>query len=204
MWKQPAVSHRRDIVPRHRQRHPWKQILLFHPAPHRDIFTSSNEEIPCRLGATLIVWKFRPGVDSGCAIKNLLLPAAAIAFVGATLPAPPVEDASTQTVSLSIDPLYCPELGVYGISHVTVAGTGDLRADQNFIWTTQTAAVSIDSVPPEGATANVTVTYRCNIRMLWWKEAGSSRYATAALWVNGSGPQPSYTLVPGTPGTTAP
>lgn len=107
-----------------------------------------------------------------------------------------VDGAGTQTVGFSIDPLYCPDLGVYGISHATVYGTGGLRADQNFIWTTQTAAVSINSVPPEGAIANITLTFRCTIRVLWWHEAGRSQYVTAARWVNGGGPQPGYTLAP--------
>jgi hypothetical protein len=129
-------------------------------------------------------------------MKKILVPAALMALVSATVLAPPAKAASTQTVSFSVDRLYCPEFGVYGISHVNVNGTGDLRADQNFIWNTQSAATSIDSVPPEGAVANVTVTYHCNIQMLWWHEAGSARRATAARWVNGSGAQPSYTLVP--------
>lgn len=134
----------------------------------------------------------------------MFLPAAAIALVAATLPAPHPRDTSTQIVSFSIDPLYCPEMGVYGISRVTVEGTGDLNASQNFTWATQTAAVSIREVPPEGAIAWVTVTYRCKIQVLWWHEAGSSRYATAARWINGAGPQQSYTLAPETSGTPVP
>lgn len=134
----------------------------------------------------------------------MFLPAAAMALAAATLPAPHPRDASAQTVSFSIDPLYCPGLGVYGISRVTVEGTGDLTASQNFLWTTQTAKVSIGQVPPEGAVAWVTVTYRCKVQVLWWQEAGSSQYATAARWVNGTGPQPSYTLVPESSGTPAP
>lgn len=146
-------------------------------------------------------------MDSWCAIKKALLPIAALALPGAALPAPvvgPVVGAAAQTVNFSIDPLYCPELGVYGISHATVQGADNLRADQNFIWTTQSAAVSIDSVPPEGAIANVTLTYRCTIQVLWWQEAGRSQYVTAALWVNGGGPQPGYTLAPQVPGTPGP
>ena len=137
-------------------------------------------------------------------MKKILLPLAALALTGAAVPAPPAEDAATRTASFSIDPLYCPELGVYGISHVTVLGTGDLRADQNFIWTTQTAAVSIDAVPSEGAFANVTVTYRCIVPVLWWKEAGRTQYVTAVRWVEGTGQESSHTLAPEDDGTHAP
>lgn len=186
------------------RQHLGKQILPFHPVPPHGIFTSSIEQRSCRLGATQFVWKFRPGVDSWCAIKKILLPLAALALVGAALPAPPAEQAASRTVSFSVDPLYCPKLGVYGISHVTVQGTGDLRADQNFIWTTQTAEVTIGSVPPEGAFANVTVTYRCIIRVLWWQEAGRSQYVTATRWVKGAGKQPGYTLAPENAGTQVP
>lgn len=130
-------------------------------------------------------------------MKTFLLPAALIAVASATVLAQPAAASSTQTLRVSVDRQYCPELGVYGISHVTVNGTGDLRADRNFIWNTQTAETPIDSVPPEGALANVTVTYHCNVQVLWWHEAGSARQATGTRWINGSGWQPSYTLVPG-------
>lgn len=116
--------------------------------------------------------------------------------MSAVLPALPGAAASTQTVSFSIDPRYCPELGVYGISYASVYGMGDLRAEQNFVWTTQTAAVSLGPVPPEGAMAHITITYRCTIQVLWWQEAGSSQYVSALRWVNGTGPQPSYILAP--------
>jgi hypothetical protein len=129
-------------------------------------------------------------------MRKILLPAALMALVGATLLAPPADAASTQIVRFSVARLYCPEDGVYGISHVSVNGTAGMSAEQNFIWNTQTAATSIDSVPPEGALANVTVTYRCNVKVLWWYEAGSGQQATGARWVYGSGSQPSYTLVP--------
>jgi hypothetical protein len=129
-------------------------------------------------------------------MKKFLLPAALMALAGAMVLAPPAAASSTQTVRVSVDGRYCPELGVYGISHVNVTGTGDLRADQNFIWTTQTAETPIDSVPPEGALANVTVTYHCIVQVLWWQEAGSAQHAMGTRWINGSGWQPSYTLVP--------
>ncbi len=103
---------------------------------------------------------------------------------------------STQVVNFRVDGSFCPQHGLYGIAHVTVDGTAGMSADQNFIWTTQTAATSIHSVPPQGAVANVTVVYHCNVQVLWWLEPGDARRVTAALWVNGSGPQPSYTIGP--------
>ncbi|WP_427007493.1 hypothetical protein [Pseudarthrobacter sp. H2] len=129
-------------------------------------------------------------------MKKILLPAASIALASAAVLAPPAAASSTQTLRVSVDGRYCPEFGVYGISHINVNGTGDLRADQNFIWNTQTAETPIGSVPPEGALANITVTYHCNVQVLWWHEAGSAQQATGTRWVNGSGWQPSYTLVP--------
>ena len=118
------------------------------------------------------------------------------------LPAPPAvadttQATSTQIVNISLDGGFCPQHGLYGIAHVTVDGTAGMRADQNFIWTTQTAATSIHSVPPGGAVGNFTVVYHCNVQVLWWLEPGSARRVTAALWVNGSSPQPSYTIKPG-------
>jgi hypothetical protein len=104
---------------------------------------------------------------------------------------------STQVVNFSVDGSFCPQYGLYGIAHVTVDGTAGMTADQNFIWTTKTAATSIHSVPAAGAVANVTVVYHCNVQVLWWVEPGSARRVSAALWVNGSGPQPSYTIRPG-------
>ena len=104
---------------------------------------------------------------------------------------------STQVVNFSVDGSFCPQYGLYGIAHVTVDGTAGMRADQNFIWTTKTAATSIHSVPAAGAVANVTVVYHCNVQVLWWVEPGNARRVSAALWVNGSGPQPSYTIRPG-------
>jgi len=106
---------------------------------------------------------------------------------------------STQVVNFSVDGSFCPQYGLYGIAHVTVDGTAGMRADQNFIWTTKTAATSIHSVPAAGAVANVTVVYHCNVQVLWWVEPGNARRVSAALWVNGSGPQPSYTIHPGQP-----
>ncbi|WP_427131426.1 hypothetical protein [Pseudarthrobacter sp. S9] len=137
-------------------------------------------------------------------MKKILLPAALIALVGTTLLAPPAEAdttqaTSTQIVSFAVDSLYCPQHGLYGLAHVTVDGTAGMTADQNFIWTTQTAATSINSVPSEGALANVTVVYHCNVQVLWWLEPGSAQKVTAARWVNGSGEQPSYTFSPDQP-----
>ncbi|QCB97548.1 hypothetical protein E5206_11980 [Arthrobacter sp. PAMC25564] len=129
-------------------------------------------------------------------MKKFLLPSAVVALVSAALMAPPAEADSTQTVRFSVSGLYCPEDGVYGISHVSVNGAAGMRAEQNFIWNTKTAATSISSVPPEGALANVTVTYRCNVKVLWWYEAGSGQQAAGTRWVYGSGPQPGYTLFP--------
>jgi hypothetical protein len=133
-------------------------------------------------------------------MKKFLLPAALIALVSAPVLATPAAASSTQTLRVSVDRQFCPDLGVYGISHVNVNGTGDLRADQNFIWNTQTAETPIASVPPEGALANVTVTYHCIVQVLWWQEAGSARQATGTRWINGSGWQPTYTLVPAAAG----
>ena len=110
-----------------------------------------------------------------------------------------VQATSTQTVKFAVDDGFCPQHGLYGIAHVTVDGTAGMTADQNFIWTTKTAATSIHSVPPTGAVANVTVVYHCNVRVLWWLEPGSAHKVTAALWVNGSAPQPSYTIRPNRP-----
>ncbi|MGO4227348.1 hypothetical protein AB4Y72_00610 [Arthrobacter sp. YAF34] len=141
-------------------------------------------------------------------MKSLIGPAAVMALGGALLFAPSaVADAlpdaaqatSTQVVNFSVDDSFCPQYGLYGIAHVTVDGTAGMRADQNFIWTTKTAATSIHSVPPAGAVANVTVVYHCNVQVLWWVEPGNARRVSAALWVNGSGPQPSYTIRPGQP-----
>jgi hypothetical protein len=139
-------------------------------------------------------------------MKSLIGPAAVMALGGALLFAPSavadtLPDAaratSTQVVNFSVDGSFCPQYGLYGIAHVTVDGTAGMTADQNFIWTTKTAATSIHSVPAAGAVANVTVVYHCNVQVLWWVEPGSARWASAALWVNGSGPQPSYTIRPG-------
>ena len=166
----------------------------------------NQSRILCRLGATLIAWTYPPGVESWCAMKWLFGPAAAVALGGAMLvPPPAVADAvadttqatSTQVVNFAVDESFCPQHGLYGIAHVTVDGTAGMTADQNFIWTTKTAATSIHSVPPAGAVANVTVVYHCNVQVLWWLEPGNSRKVSAALWVNGSGPQPSYTIRPG-------
>ncbi len=166
----------------------------------------NQSRILCRLGATLIAWTYPPGVESWCAMKWLFGPAAAVALGGAMLvPPPAVADAvadttqatSTQIVNFAVDDSFCPQHGLYGIAHVTVDGTAGMTADQNFIWTTKTAATSIHSVPPAGAVANVTVVYHCNVQVLWWLEPGSARKVTAALWVNGSAPQPSYTIRPG-------
>jgi hypothetical protein len=139
-------------------------------------------------------------------MKWLFGPAAAVALGGAMLLAPPaaadtMQATSTQTVNISLDGSFCPQHGLYGIAHVTVDGTAGMRADQNFIWTTKTAATSIHSVPPSGAVANFTVVYHCNVQVLWWLEPGSARRVNAALWVNGSSPQPSYTIKPGRQGS---
>ena len=125
------------------------------------------------------------------------------------LPAPPAvadtQATSTQIVNFSLDSSFCPQHGLYGIAHVTVDGTAGMKADQNFIWTTQTAATSIHTVPPAGAVANVTIVYHCNVQVLWWLEPGSAHRVKAAVWVNGSGKQPSYTIKPNqpVPGPTA-
>jgi hypothetical protein len=146
------------------------------------------------------------GVESWCAMKSLIGPAAVMALGGTLLFAPSAvadglpdaaQATSTQVVNFSVDGSFCPQYGLYGIAHVTVDGTAGMTADQNFIWTTTTAATSIHSVPPAGAVANVTVVYHCNVQVLWWVEPGSARRVSAALWVNGSGPQPSYTIRPG-------
>lgn len=79
---------------------------------------------------------------------------------------------------------------------MTVKGEEGMSADQRFIWQTKTAATEIDAVPADGALAHVTVTYRCNTRVLWWNEAGTARNAAASFWVSGSGIQPDYTLQP--------
>ncbi|MDF9750683.1 hypothetical protein M2428_002134 [Arthrobacter sp. ES3-54] len=127
------------------------------------------------------------------------------------LPPPAMADTtqatSTQIVNISVDGSFCPQHGLYGIAHVTVDGTAGMRADQNFIWTTQTAATSIHSVPPSGAVGNFTVVYHCNVQVFWWLEPGAAHRVKAALWVNGSSPQPSYTIKPNQPApapTTAP
>ena len=106
---------------------------------------------------------------------------------------------STQVVKISVDGSFCPQHGLYGIAHVTVDGTAGMRADQNFIWTTQTAATSIHSVPSSGAVGNFTVVYHCNVQVFWWLEPGAAHRVKAALWVNGSSPQPSYTIKPNQP-----
>ena len=121
------------------------------------------------------------------------------------LPAPPAvadttQATSTQVVNFSLDGSFCPQHGLYGIAHVTVDGTAGMRADQNFIWTTKTAATSIHAVPSAGAVANVTIVYHCNVQVLWWLEPGSAHRVKSALWVNGSAPQPSYTIKPHQPG----
>lgn len=119
----------------------------------------------------------------------------------------PMQATSTQVVNFSVDGSFCPQYGLYGIAHVTVDGTAGMTADQNFIWTTKTAATSIRSVPSAGAVANVTVVYHCNVQVFWWVEPGNARRVSAALWVNGSAPQPSYTIKPGqaaTPPTSPP
>ena len=144
------------------------------------------------------------GVESWCAMKWLFGPAAVLALGGSMLPAPPVvadttQATSTQVVKFSLESSFCPQHGLYGIAHVSVDGTAGMTADQNFIWTTQTAATSIHAVPPQGAVANVTVVYHCNVQVLWWLEPGSARRVQAALWVNGSGQQPSYTIGPNQP-----
>src|SRR6478736_228419 len=138
-------------------------------------------------------------------MKWLFGPAAVLALGGTMLPAPPVvadttQATSTQVVKFSLESSFCPQYGLYGIAHVSVDGTAGMTADQNFIWTTQTAATSIHAVPPQGAVANVTVVYHCNVQVLWWLEPGSARRVQAALWVNGSGQQPSYTIGPNQPG----
>ena len=128
------------------------------------------------------------------------------------LPPPPavadtLQATSTQVVNISVDGSFCPQHGLYGIAHVTVEGTAGMRADQNFIWTTQTAATSIHSVPASGAVGNFTVVYHCNVQVFWWLEPGAAHRVKAALWVNGSSPQPSYTIKPNQPApgpTTAP
>ncbi len=71
-----------------------------------------------------------------------------------------------------------------------------MTAGQRFIWQTKSADTAVEAVPSEGALAHVTVTYRCNTRVLWWFEAGAARQATASLWIPGSGPQPDYILEP--------
>lgn len=129
-------------------------------------------------------------------MNKATLPAALFAVLGSTLLAPPAQAASTQIVGFSIAGAYCPDYGVYGISHVYVNGNAGMTADQNFIWNTQTASTSISSVPEEGALANVTVVYHCNVKVLWWFEAGGNRQATTTAWVYGSGWQPTYTLYP--------
>lgn len=149
-------------------------------------------------------------------MKSLIGTAAVMAFGGAMLLpqaavadplSDPMQATSTQVVNFSVDGSFCPQYGLYGIAHVTVEGTAGMTADQNFIWTTKTAATSIHSVPPAGAVANVTVVYHCNVQVFWWVEPGNARRVSAALWVNGSAPQPSYTITPGqavTPPTSQP
>ena len=137
-------------------------------------------------------------------MQTLFWSAAVMALSGSmVLPPPAVADtpqvASTQVVNFSLDSSFCPQHGLYGIAHVSVHGTAGMTADQNFIWTTQTAATSIHSVPREGAVANVTVVYHCNVQVLWWLEPGAAHKVTAALWVKGAPPQPSYTIKPNRP-----
>ena len=137
-------------------------------------------------------------------MQTLFWSAAVTALSGSmVLPPPALADtpqvASTQVVNFSLDSSFCPQHGLYGIAHVSVNGTAGMTADQNFIWTTQTAATSIHSVPRQGAVANVTVVYHCNVQVLWWLEPGAAHKVTAALWVKGSPPQPSYTIKPHRP-----
>lgn len=113
-----------------------------------------------------------------------------------TPPAPLPATPSTRTVTFSVSAQFCPDHGLYGISYVTVTGTEGMSARQRFIWQTKAASTAIEAVPADGALADVTVTYRCNTRVLWWYEAGAARQTTASLWIPGSGPQPVYTLEP--------
>ncbi|SFT71394.1 hypothetical protein SAMN04487915_102383, partial [Arthrobacter sp. ov118] len=163
-----------------------------------------NRDNVCRLGAILIAWRRPPGDESWCAMKWLLGSATVVTLGGAVLLTPPAfADAtlatSTQVVNFSLDSGFCPQHGLYGIAHVTVNGTSGMTADQNFIWTTKTAAASIHSVPPGGAVANVAILYHCNVQVLWWLEPGDARTVTASVWVNGSGAQPDYTISPDRP-----
>ncbi len=145
-------------------------------------------------------------------MRWLIGPAAVVALAGTMLPPPPavadtLQATSTQVVKISVDGSFCPQHGLYGIAHVTVDGTAGMRADQNFIWTTQTAATSIHSVPSIGAVGNFTVVYHCNVQVFWWLEPGPAHRVKAALWVNGASPQPSYIIKPNQPApgpTTAP
>lgn len=113
-----------------------------------------------------------------------------------TPPAPLPAATSTRTVTFSVSELFCPRHGLYGISYVTVTGADGMSARQRFIWQTKAAGTAIEAVPADGAQAQVTVTYRCNTKVLWWYEAGAARQTTASLWIPGSGPQPEYTLEP--------
>ena len=171
----------------------------------------------CRLGATLIAWIYPPGDESWCAMEWLFRPTAVVAMSAAMLLPPPavagtppsavadlLQLASTQVVNFALESSFCPQHGLYGIAHVSVDGTSGMTADQNFIWTTQKAATSIHSVPREGAVANVTIVYHCNVQVLWWLEPGAAHKVTAALWVNGSGEQPSYVIGPDRPTPPSP
>lgn len=125
-----------------------------------------------------------------------LAPVVVLGLAGVPLLAAPADAASTRVVRFSVSGSFCPEHGVYGISHVDVNGSGDMHASQNFANTTQNAATSIQAVPPAGAMARVTVTYHCRVKVLWWDRPGDRRLAVGNRWVYGSGWQPDYTITP--------
>ncbi len=134
-------------------------------------------------------------------MRTAFTPAVALAALLAALSTPvlaaqPAAAASSQVVTFAVADAFCPAHGLYGISHVSVASDSGMVAEQNFSWNTRAAATSIDLVPPEGGAATVTVSYHCNVKVLWWYEAGPRRAVTGSSWVNGAGPQPTYTFVP--------
>lgn len=110
--------------------------------------------------------------------------------------AAPADAASTQVVRFSVSSDFCPQYGVYGISHVDINGSGEMHASQNFANTTQSAATSILGVPPGGAMAHVTVTYHCKVKVLWWYRPGDRELGVGNRWVYGSGWQPNYVITP--------
>lgn len=124
------------------------------------------------------------------------VPAAVLVLAGSMLLAPPAQAASTQLVRFSVSGDFCPEYGVYGISHVDVNGDAGMHASQNFANTTQNAPTSIQDVPAAGAMARVTVTYHCKVKVLWWFSPSDRQLAKGNRWVYGSGWQPDHIITP--------